>query len=203
MRRIKLIDPKNKQTAILEAGIRVFAQKGFSAATIKDVAKAAKVAAGTVYLYYKNKDDLLIQCMHELMDKTMHEIKLEAAQETDPIERLYKFILKHIEHFSQNPVLARFLIVEIRQSEEFYTRYPTFNPLNEYLSHVRSLIDEAANAGVLKEIDHQALSYMIIGTMDQVLTQWLIGGAKLDLIKISGDIRKILRSGITLTEKAT
>ncbi len=198
MRKAMLKDVRSKQALILESGIKVFAQKGYSAATIKEVAKLANVATGTVYLYFKNKDDLLIQCMNQLIDSVLEEVIEEISQETDPIEKLYQFIAKHIMHFSRNPLLARFLIVEVRQSEEFYTRYPSYNPLNRYLSHVRLLIQEAAVAKGLRDINHDALSYIIIGAMDQVLTQWLIGNESIDLLRLTEDIRLILRHGITI-----
>ncbi len=190
------IVPLDKRAHILDAAITVFAKKGFSGSTISDVAKKAGVACGTVYLYFKNKDDLLIQCMHEMIDSKLKGIKNEISHFEKANERLYQFFIKHIELFTQNPDVARFMLVEVRQSEEFYTRYPTYNPLNEYISYVQTLIRDAINEGTHRDVDVTALSYMIIGAMDLTLTQWLIGNKDLDLIHITDKIRDILRHGI-------
>lgn len=194
----KHIIPPDKRKLILDAAIKTFAQKGYSQSSIIEVAKLANVAVGTVYIYFQNKDDLLIQCMHEIMDSRLTQIKAEAAKADTAMERLYQFFIKHIELFSQNPDYARLMVVEVRQSEEFYKRYPTYNPLNDYLEYVRTLVQNAIDEGSIKQVDAKALAFLIIGAMDLSLTQWLIGDEKLDLIQMTDNIRRILATGIAI-----
>jgi len=193
-RRISRID---KRQRILEAAISVFANKGYSNATIADVAKKAKIASGTVYLYFQNKDDLLVKCMHELMDSKLTEIKAEIENSPSAREAIYLFFVKHIELFTKNPDFARFMVVEIRQSAEFYERYPSFNPLNEYIEYVQALAEKAVLEKSMKDLDPRALALLIIGAMDLTLTQWLIGGQTFDLQTMTDNIRMILRLGTT------
>ena len=191
-------DQISKRMRILQAAIEIFAIKGYSIATIADIAKKADVASGTVYLYFRNKDDLLIQCMHEMMDSKLKEIQAKIAPEKSAMERLYQFFVHHIDLFTQDPNYARLMVVEVRQSEEFYKLYPTYNPLNQYLDYVRELVQSAIDEGSIRDVNATAMAYMIIGAMDLVLTQWLIGDNAIDLKQITDNIRNILQAGTNL-----
>jgi TetR/AcrR family fatty acid metabolism transcriptional regulator len=187
-----------KRRRILLAAIETFAIKGYSLATIAEIAKKADIACGTVYLYFRNKDDLLIQCMHEMMDSKLKEIQEKISTEPSAMERLYLFFIQHIELFTEDPNYARFMVVEVRQSEEFYKLYPSYNPLNKYLDYVQQLVQGAIDEGSIRKVDATAMAYMIIGAMDLVLTQWLIGDNAIDLRQITDNIRNILKSGTNL-----
>src|SRR3989338_3175766 len=108
-----------KSLRILEAATRVFAKKGFYNSTIADVAKVAEVAEGTIYLYFKNKDDLLISIFEHSMDLFIQEITPKLAECRGPEEKFRRFISLHPHLVQCNQDLAQVLQIELRQSSKF------------------------------------------------------------------------------------
>ncbi len=195
-KRNKRSNVADKRKEILISAIEVFAQKGYNKANIKEVADKAGVASGTVYLYFKSKDDLLLQAMKTMLDSNLIEIKEKIASEEKAIDKLYMFFYHHIEVFTKKPSMARFLVVELRQSEEFYKRYPTYNPYHEYQSYVQELVKKAIKEGTTLPYNPVTISYLILGAMDAVLTQWLINPESVNLEKVTKEMREVLHNGM-------
>src|SRR3989449_6604629 len=96
----------DKRARILDAAIRVFAERGFHSATVAEIARAAGVADGTIYLYFKGKDDLLLRLFDEKMTELVAEMKAAVAQERSAAEKLKRFIQLHLALVERNPELA-------------------------------------------------------------------------------------------------
>lgn len=143
--------PKDYRNKILTAAVKVFAQKGYVNTTMSDVSIHAKVGIGTLYNYFKNKDDLLLQCLRKMIEDEIQQIEAASADITDPIDKLETFFLKHSELIQSKPHVARFMVVELRQSESFYKRNPTYNPMHYYLSYLERLFSEAMENGRIKK----------------------------------------------------
>jgi TetR/AcrR family fatty acid metabolism transcriptional regulator len=186
----------DKRKEILTAAIDVFARKGYNKANIMEVANKAGVATGTVYLYFKNKDDLLLQAMKTMMDSNLVEIKKKISNEEKSIDKLFMFFYHHIEVFTKKPSMARFLVVELRQSEEFYKRYPSYNPYHEYHDFVQDLVKKAIKEGTTIAYNPATISYMILGAMDTVVTQWLIHPESINLEEVTKEMRAVLHNGM-------
>src|SRR3989338_5864507 len=93
----------DKHARIIEAATKIFSQKGYFHSKIADVAEAAGVAEGTIYLYFKSKEDLLISIFEHSMDRFIQQGKLELAQLTDPLEKLRRFVFLHLHLVHGNP----------------------------------------------------------------------------------------------------
>lgn len=186
----------DKRKEILTAAIDVFARKGYSKANIKEIADKAGVATGTVYLYFQNKDDLLLQSMKSMMDVNLDKIKQKVADVEPAIDRLFMFFYHHIEIFTHKPSMARFLVVEVRQCEEFYKRYPTYNPYHDYADYIIDLVKQAIEQGTTMPFNPITVAYLILGAMDSVLTHWLVNPEEVNLEEVTHEIRAILRHGI-------
>lgn len=195
--RKKTVMPVDYKQKILTAAIKVFAQKGYMNTTMSDVSIQAKVGIGTLYNYFRNKDDLLLNCMKKTIEDEIQQLKELSEKETDLMDKLHTFFVHHAELIKSKPYIAKFLVVELRQSESFYKRNPSYNPLNYYIDFVRDIFNEAMACGRIKQMDVDALSYMVVGSMDMVMTQWLISGKTLDVVPLIANIRKILKEGIT------
>ncbi len=187
---------QNRREDVLNAAIEVFAQKGSNLATIADVAKRARVALGTVYLYFNSKDDLLQKCMSEVIVSEITQIIELTSSIMDPMERLYAFFTHHIELVESKPFIARFISVELRQSELFNRRNPGYNPIQLYLDFVIEQTTNAIVSGRIKHIDPQAFAMLLVGAMDIIIWQWLASSIPLDLHQISSQIRSILQVGV-------
>src|SRR5437762_5955209 len=111
--------PSPKRDAILRAAIDVFAERGYFNAQVADVARAAGVAAGTVYLYFRSKDDLLISIFERSMRAALGEVRAHDVDPDDPIDRLRRFARLHLGRLGRDRKLAVVFQVELRQSTKF------------------------------------------------------------------------------------
>src|SRR5436305_10207394 len=108
----------DKRTRIMDAAIKVFAERGFHTATVAEIAKAAGVADGTIYLYFKSKDDLLLRVFDEKMTELLAEARAGLESEPSAPQKLHRFIQLHLSLVERNPELAQVLIVDLRQSAQ-------------------------------------------------------------------------------------
>ncbi len=163
----------DKSIKILEAATRVFAKKGFYNATISDISKVAEVGEGTIYLYFKNKDDLLISIFEHSMDLFIEEVRRELGGVQDPKEKLKKFLRLHLELVQKNPDLAQVLQIELRQSSKFMKEYEG-GKFSDYLNVVRSILEEGQEKGVFrKDLEPRILRRAIFGAVDELALEWL------------------------------
>lgn len=105
---------ENKHIKIISAATKVFAKKGFFTARISDIAKEAKVADGTIYLYFNNKYDILLSVFEEEVGKIVDATKQLIAKETDPVEMLKVYINQHLQAMKKNRYLAEVIQIELR-----------------------------------------------------------------------------------------
>src|SRR5262245_6648576 len=101
-----------KYEAILRAAIRVFARSGFFNSKVADVASEAGVADGTVYLYFKNKDDILISIFNHVMDDALARGKERLAELNGPAEKLKTIVHGHLDRIGRDRDLAVVFQVE-------------------------------------------------------------------------------------------
>ncbi len=194
--RKKSVMPTDYKLKILSAAIKVFAQKGYNNTTMSDISLNAKVGIGTLYNYFRNKDDLLLQCMKKTIEDEIVQIQEASESIKDPIDKLHNFFVKHGELIVSKPYIAKFLVVELRQSESFYKRNPSFNPMHYYMDYVAKILKGAMDKGRIRKVDLDSLVYMVIGSMDMIFTQWLISGKTLEITPLINNIRNILKVGI-------
>lgn len=159
-----------KRVRILDAALKVFAEQGFYNARVADVARAAGVADGTIYLYFQNKDDLLISLFEERMEEIIAALRADLeATGGDALVRLRRMIERHLSMAVESPLLAEFITVELRQSAKFVREYE--NPrFQEYLTVLRDLVEEGQREGLIRSgMDSRLIVRAIFGALDEVL----------------------------------
>lgn len=163
-----------KHQKIIEAAIAVFAGKGFFNSTVADVAREADVADGTIYLYFKNKDDLLISIFEYSMDLFIQAAEGELKNSNDPKEKLKRFISLHLKLVQKHPDLAQVIQIELRQSTKFMKEYPN-EKFFQYLDIVAGIIQEGQAKGVFKkDLDPVILKRVIFGAVDEIALEWTL-----------------------------
>lgn len=198
--RKKSVSPVDYRLKILVSAIKVFSQKGFAKTTMSDVANNARVGVGTLYNYFRNKDDLLLQCMKKTIEDEIEQIKVESEKLADPFEKLEYFLHEHRLLLESKPYIARFLIIELRQSEGFYKRNPSYNPMQYYLDFISGIFAEGVAQGRIRDVDPQVMALSILGTIDMLLTQWLIHGRDYDIEAVWNKYRDIVGYGLEKTK---
>jgi len=186
---------KNTRDKLLEKATEVFAQRGSQDTTIADIAKAANIAQGTIYVYFQSKDELLGECIQKIINPEIEAIIDATKGIKDTMDRLYEFFVLHVQLVQQKPHVARFLTVEARLNEEFYTTWPDYNPLKKYLTWVENLAEQAIQDKRIRPLDTKAFALLIVGVMDLVLSQWLSHPDALDIAKVAESVRDIIQHG--------
>jgi TetR/AcrR family transcriptional regulator, fatty acid metabolism regulator protein len=167
-------DAGDKHEAILRGAIRAFARHGFFNAQVADIARAAGVASGTVYLYFQNKDDLLCSIFDRTMAEAIDEGRRALAAVPDPIGRLDEIARLHLERMGRDRDLAIVFQVELRQSIKFMERFSA-SRLREYLGIIRELIQEGQRTGVLRDgLKPTDAAKLFFGMLDQMATNWVL-----------------------------
>ncbi len=175
--RPKTVKNRSKRENIIEAAVRVFARKGFYHAKVKDVAAAAGVADGTIYTYFKNKDDILISLFEQKMDSILQRFSHELNQPMDAPEKLRRFIRLHFEIIKEDCDLAEVFQVELRQSSKFLKDYRN-QKFIDYLNIIAGIIEEGRQGRQFKnDINVDMLKIMIFGAVDEVARQWILGAS--------------------------
>jgi TetR/AcrR family fatty acid metabolism transcriptional regulator len=168
-------DKTDKRDRILDAATRVFAKRGFFAAQVADVAKRAGVAAGTVYLYFTSKDDILLSLFERTMTAAIREVRgTMAAAPAHPLDRLRTIAHMHLARLGRDPNLAVVFQVELRQSTKFMARLST-SSLREYLGLLREVIaDGQAQGAIRADLNPTIAAKVIFGALDEMATNWIL-----------------------------
>jgi len=187
----------DKRTRILRSAVKVFAQKGFYNSKVSEIAQNANVADGTIYLYFKNKDEILISIFEEELGKFISEVQRELDAEATIVSKIEKYIHAHLRFVKKNPKLAQVFQLELRQSNRFIKEY-TGSKLKEYLNLVGNLIQEGQRQGVLRSDVHPGLvKRALFGALDEIATHWvLLKNGKYDLEESAQQIANIFIHGL-------
>jgi TetR/AcrR family fatty acid metabolism transcriptional regulator len=171
----------DKRDLILKAATKVFAQNGYFQSQVADVARVAGVAAGTVYLYFRSKDDLLVSIFERSMNEVLAEGKAAVAEIDDPAERLSKLAHLHLGRLGRDKDLAVVFQVELRQSVKFMERFSeTF--LQDYFKLIRQAIADGQQSGAFrKDISATTATKIFFGALDEMATNWVLSRRKYDL----------------------
>jgi TetR/AcrR family fatty acid metabolism transcriptional regulator len=186
----------DKRIAILRAAIDVFAGSGYFNAQVADVARAAGVAAGTVYLYFRSKDDLLVSIFERTMKEAIEEVRRAIAPIADPVGKLKAIARVHLDRVSRDRNLAIVFQVELRQSTKFMERFSA-TTFREYLGMIRQVIVEGQTAGAFRtDINATLASKLFFGTLDEMATNWILSRRRYSPAADADAIVEILVNGI-------
>ena len=173
--------PGPKRDAILRAAIDVFAERGFFNAQVADVARAAGVAAGTVYLYFTSKDDLLVSIFERSMREGLTLGRAAVIDLRDPGERLRRLARAHLARLGADRNLAIVFQVELRQSTKFMERCSA-TLLRDYLGLIREAITDGQRRGLFRaDVKATAMAKMLFGALDEMATNWILSRRRYSL----------------------
>ncbi|MBD3871261.1 MAG: TetR/AcrR family transcriptional regulator [Acidobacteria bacterium] len=192
----ELTSREQKRNRILRAAIEVFASKGYFAARMTDVASEAKVADGTLYLYFEGKEHLLMSIFDDVLGRFIERLDTEIAAIEDPIEKLSVMIRLHLETVGRDHALANVLQIETRHSRRFMSLF-TRGKLGEYLNRVRDIIVEGQELGAFRgDISPGLATNLVFGAVDELVTSWLLADRPGDLLRHHRPLVRMLTDGI-------
>lgn len=190
----------DKREAILRAAIKVFAGKGFFNSKVADIAKEAGIADGTVYLYFKSKDEIL----HSIFDRAMAEFiaegKKELAKLDSPQEKLRKIAELHLEKLGADRELAIVFQVELRGSTKFMEEFSA-SGFADYLEIIRETIAEGQKKGIFrKDLKPIVVAKILYGALDEMVTNWILSQKSYPLKPLANEVLKVFFGGILQNE---
>ncbi|MFN3414068.1 MAG: TetR/AcrR family transcriptional regulator [Thermoanaerobaculum sp.] len=163
-----------KRKAILEAAVRVFAEKGYFGARMRDVAAAAQVADGTLYLYFDSKEDLLTAVLEEHAQAFVERARRDCGQLSDPRHMLRAVLERHFASLEANRALATVFQIELRHSRKFLRRIAK-GQVSQYLQLLQELVASGVSQGVFRrELDPKVAARVIFGAVDELVTAWVL-----------------------------
>lgn len=186
----------DKRTAILRAATRVFARNGYFNSKVADIARAADVADGTVYLYFKSKEEIL----HSIFDQNMAEA-IAAGRKLidkvrDPREKLRRIALLHLERLGADRELAVVFQVELRGSTKFMEEFSAAG-FGEYLGLLCEIFEQGQRAGVFrKELNAKVAAKILFGALDEMATNWIISKRSYKLAPAADVVMDIFLNGV-------
>ena len=176
----------DKRESILRAAIKVFARKGYFNSKVADIASEAKIADGTVYLYFKSKEEILHSIFNRMMESFISEGKSELEKIEAADEKLRKIADLHLERLGSDRDLAIVFQVQLRGSIKFMREFSSAG-FAEYLDIIRKTIAEGQSQGLFrKELNPVVCSKILFGALDEMVTNWILSKKKFELSAGSG-----------------
>src|SRR5512132_1256409 len=189
-------DPEKPQQ-IIDAAIRVFARTGFYNSRVSDIAREAGIASGTIYLYFKTKDEILVTLFREKMAAFVAYLRSQIAPERDPIARLRRLVRLHFAVLESNPELAEVVQVELRQGHKFF-RGASAHEISAYFELIASVLEEGVASGqIRRDLPVKVATKMLFGAMDQLATSWVLGKRGYRLVDAADEVATIFLKGVT------
>lgn len=186
----------DKREAILRSAIKVFASKGYFNSKVADIAGKAKIADGTVYLYFKSKEEIL----HSIFDRAMDEFisdgkkQLEEIHESD--KKLRRIAELHLEKMSTDRNLAIVFQVQLRGSIKFMREFSSAG-FAQYLELIIKTFEEGQKEKLFrKDLNPVICSKIFFGALDEMVTNWILSKKKYELRPMADEVMKVFLGGV-------
>ena len=187
----------DKREAILRAGIKVFADKGYFNSKVADIAREAGIADGTVYLYFKSKDEILHSIFDRAMEEFIAEGRNELASVEGPVAKLTRIAELHFEKLGLDRDMAIVFQVELRGSTKFMQEFSAAG-FAEYLDVIKQTIEDGQISGVFrKDIKPITAAKILYGALDEMVTNWVLSDRVYPLPPMANEVLKIFLGGVS------
>jgi len=186
-----------KKQFIIQSAIGVFSQNGFQNSSISEIAQKANVAEGTIYQYFKNKEDLFFSIPIEKTKEFCRELDLHLEGIDGALNKIRKFIWYYLYFFKMNPEYSRTLMLEMRVSKNF-VKTTTYKSFKNFTNKILKIIKEGQEEGVIrKDVNIYLIRQLLLGILEHIVTRWLLKGEKYDLFKHYNGVSRLVIHGIS------
>ena len=188
--------PSEKYQRILDAAIEVIAKKGFHNSRVSEIAQQAGVADGTIYLYFKSKEQILMTALDTAFQSFLARARKELAGTESPAIRLRKLATLHLSSLERNRSLAVVLQTELRQSAKFLAEFSQ-RDLKNYFNLIREVVREGQQAGIFREdISDKIFAACFFGALDELVTAWVLSKRGYELTAAANPVVDLMFSGM-------
>ena len=194
---ITIKDKNNtKYHRILDAAVKVFAEQGFFQSTVSQIAKVAGVADGTIYLYFKNKEDILVQFFSYKARQAFARFREEVDRANTSVDKLRNLIRRHLEEFQNDRNMAMVYRVETHQNSRL-AEEQIKEMSKMYLDIISEIVEQGQEEGTIrKDLYLGLVKRFILGAVDEVINTWLNAGSNYDLVSMADPLVDLFIRGI-------
>ncbi len=186
----------DKRQRILRGAVDVFAEHGYFNAKVAQIAKAAGVADGTIYLYFSGKEELLITIFREHTRSYLAALELRMDGITAAEDRLRTAVRHHLETLGRDRALAVVSQVELRHSLKFLSLFSQ-QEVADYLNVIRKIVEHGQESGAFRRNVHpQLAAKAIFGVIDEMVTSWMLSEKDYDLAAQSEQVADLILTGL-------
>jgi TetR/AcrR family fatty acid metabolism transcriptional regulator len=186
-----------KPGQIIEAAIRVFARNGYYNSRVSDIAREAGIASGTIYLYFKTKDEILVRLFRDKMAEWVTLARREIAAAPDARAKIRRLVALHFSVLERDPDLAEVVQVELRQGHKFF-RGASAHEVSAYFDLIASILQEGIAAGQIRpDVPVKVATKVLFGAMDQMATSWVLGKRGYRLSDTADAVATIFLRGVS------
>jgi len=181
-----------RRESMVQAAIEVFSKKDFQAASISEIAQRAGVAEGSIYQYFKNKEDLFFSIPMEKTKEFRTQLELHLEGISGAFNKIRKFVWYFLYFFKVNPEYGRILMLGMRVNKSF-VKTNTYDFLKKSVGPVLEIITEGQKEGVIrKDTDVYILRHLLLGILEHMVSHWLLKEEKYDLLEHHQEVSRLV-----------
>ncbi len=185
----------NKRVRIIAAAAKLFGDKGYHDTTTAEIAESAGVAAGTIYIYFSSKEELLVAVFEEFLGRHMVQLREGVEREKRPRDKLIRLLTLGLELMQNNPDSARIFLSQLRQSTKMVTTVSKRSS-RAYKDIIEEVLAECAGAGACRDVNVPAVACMMFGAYQSVVLDWVADGCSYTLTDLAGELSDFVLHGI-------
>ncbi len=185
----------NKRERIIAAAARLFGERGYHNTTTAEIAEAAGVAAGTIYIYFSSKEELLVAVFEEFLSMHMERLRSAVAKESDPISKIRRLLTQGFQLMEDNPESAKIFLSQLRQSTEMI-KMVAKRSSRAYLDIIESILAEGVRNGACREVDVHIAATMLFGCFQMVVYDWVASDRSYSLVGKADEVARFVLEGI-------
>lgn len=190
-----------RKESIIRAAIDVFGKKDFQSSSISEIAQRAGVADGTIYQYFRSKEDLFFAIPIEKTKEFRGQLDLHLEGISGAFNKIRKFVWYFLYFFKTNPEYGRLLLLEMRVSRSF-VKTETYDFLKQSVGQVMNIITEGQNEGVIRQdTDIYILRHLVLGILEHMVSRWLLKGETYDLLERHQEVSQLLIDALKVPPK--
>lgn len=204
MNNLNDIRAQEKRRIILDAALKTFVKRGYPDTTVSEIASIAGVAEGTLYNYFRNKEDILLALFDEKWVDIINEIKNKTKHLDNPNDKLKAIFSGVVRMFKKDRYLAEIFLIDIKQSSIFLNNY-TINRVTEFINFIGEVLEEGKRKGIYrKDLDTRVAKMVIFGAAQGILLSWVLSESKMikdktfkfSLYRAAKTLKDIFKSGL-------
>ena len=185
----------NKRERIIAAAAKLFGDKDYHDTTTAKIAESAGVAAGTIYIYFRSKEELLVAVFEEFLGRHMDRLREGVEREKTPRDKLMRLLTLGLQLMQDNPDSARIFLSQLRQSTKMITTVAKRSS-RAYKDIIEDVLIEGARTGLCRDVNVPAAASMLFGAFQSTVLEWVADECSYTLTDMTEELAEFIMHGI-------